>query len=179
MRKTDRTHVNRPPSTVDDYLALFYCRLGKIPTFYTIHLAQTTMSSFVGPRIFGPLGRKSLGTFGKKWTQTPQAFPQVESPNKLRNIVDTDRILESVFARQIPLPHHLGINFSSGMLAREDVAYFPSSNNTNQEVEMSNLPEIFAMNRNARRPNKANRGARPCSRSSRRWKKDQIGKRRR
>ena len=35
------------------------------------------------------------------------------------------------------------------------------------------------MNRNARRPKRANHGARPCSRSSRRFKKEKIGKRRR
>ena len=39
--------------------------------------------------------------------------------------------------------------------------------------------EISVMNRNARRPNRANHGARPCSRSSRRWKKEKVGKRRR
>ena len=41
------------------------------------------------------------------------------------------------------------------------------------------LEEISCMNRNGRRPKRANHGARPCSRSSRRWKKEQIGKRRR
>ena len=35
------------------------------------------------------------------------------------------------------------------------------------------------MNRNSRRPKRANHGARPCSRSSRRFKKEKIGKRRR
>jgi len=37
--------------------------------------------------------------------------------------------------------------------------------------------EISLMNRNARRPKRANHGARPCSRSSRRFKKEKIGKR--
>lgn len=41
------------------------------------------------------------------------------------------------------------------------------------------VEEISVMNRNARRPKRANHGARPCSRSSRRFKKEKIGKRRR
>ena len=36
---------------------------------------------------------------------------------------------------------------------------------------------IQAMNRNARRPKKANKGSRPCSRAGRRRKKEKIGKR--
>jgi hypothetical protein len=39
--------------------------------------------------------------------------------------------------------------------------------------------EISVLNRNARRPKKANKGARPCSRAARRWKKEKLGKRRR
>jgi hypothetical protein len=41
------------------------------------------------------------------------------------------------------------------------------------------VEDISFMNRNSRRPKRANHGARPCSRSSRRYKKEQIGKRRR
>ena len=37
--------------------------------------------------------------------------------------------------------------------------------------------EISVMNRNARRPKRANHGARPCSRASRRWKKEKLGRR--
>lgn len=36
---------------------------------------------------------------------------------------------------------------------------------------------IQAMNRNARKPKKANKGSRPCSRAGRRRKKEKIGKR--
>jgi hypothetical protein len=36
---------------------------------------------------------------------------------------------------------------------------------------------IQAMNRNARRPKKANKGSRPCSRAGRRKRKEKIGKR--
>lgn len=38
---------------------------------------------------------------------------------------------------------------------------------------------IWNMNRNARKPKKANKGARPCSRAARRAKKAKIGKRKR
>ena len=37
--------------------------------------------------------------------------------------------------------------------------------------------EILQMSRNSRRPKKANKGARPCSRVSRRRKKEKIGRR--
>ena len=48
------------------------------------------------------------------------------------------------------------------------------------EVPLSmndNFMPIHVMNRNARRPKKANKGKRPCSRSSRRSKKERYGKR--
>mmetsp|Transcript_10894 Transcript_10894/g.23088 ORF Transcript_10894/g.23088 Transcript_10894/m.23088 type:complete len:145 (+) Transcript_10894:154-588(+) len=49
----------------------------------------------------------------------------------------------------------------------------------NQLLEaQSNLEAVIrATNRNARRPKKANKGSRPCSRAGRRRKKEKIGKR--
>mmetsp|Transcript_16686 Transcript_16686/g.40527 ORF Transcript_16686/g.40527 Transcript_16686/m.40527 type:complete len:183 (-) Transcript_16686:450-998(-) len=51
-------------------------------------------------------------------------------------------------------------------------------NHNDNTINISNTV-LEMMNRNARKPKRANHGARPCSRSSRRKKKDEVGKRRR
>lgn len=78
----------------------------------------------------------------------------------------TDVLLDGLFSRRVPLPY-----------IQEQVSL--QSIQLNLLDQTTNLESIQTMNRNARRPNKANRGARPCSRTSRRKKKDAIGKRRR
>ena len=43
--------------------------------------------------------------------------------------------------------------------------------------DIDNIVPVVAMNRNGRRPKKANKGSRPCSRAGRRAKKERYGKR--
>ena len=59
-------------------------------------------------------------------------------------------------------------------MLQSNMFMFPSNNDVFVGME-----QIEAMNRNARRPKKANKGARPCSRASRRRKKEKLGKRKR
>ena len=55
----------------------------------------------------------------------------------------------------------------------------PQSSMAYQSQEEAAFVPLQAMNRNARKPSRANHGARPCSRRARRWKKEKIGRRRR
>jgi hypothetical protein len=76
--------------------------------------------------------------------------------------------LGHLFVGRFPLPlGHAMIQFGI-----QDPLDLPMESESTTEA-------IHAMNRNARRPKKANKGARPCSRASRREKKSKIGKRKR
>jgi hypothetical protein len=83
--------------------------------------------------------------------------------------VDLEAALGNLFMGHFPLPHWTSLSHSDRK-GNLDVAV-PASESTTESIQM--------MNRNARRPNKANHGARPCSRASRRLKKTKIGKRKR
>jgi hypothetical protein len=87
-----------------------------------------------------------------------------------------DSMLEGVFQRFVPLPHAFSLPGTTTADIIDDIWITPLT----EEERPSNDPlGIQAMNRNARRPKKANKGARPCSRASRRKKKEKIGKRKR
>lgn len=81
---------------------------------------------------------------------------------------DVDVALGNLFMGRFPLPH----GYTPSCLHLEvPLLQAAASESTTEEIQL--------LNRNARRPNKANKGARPCSRASRRKKKEQIGKRKR
>lgn len=111
-------------------------------------------------RQFGALTQKS-------WSNYLSSVGNIPSDSTCRKpSSQTDVLLDGLFSRQVPLPY-----------IQEQVSL--QSVQLNLLDQTTNLESIQTMNRNARRPNKANRGARPCSRTSRRKKKDAIGKRRR
>ena len=91
-----------------------------------------------------------------------------------RSLAETDYLLEDVFSRKLPLPLVLPPTTNGTrqelVLPTEDITVVSEPNRTQAEP-------IHAMNRNARRPKKANKGARPCSRASRRRKKEELGRR--
>lgn len=83
--------------------------------------------------------------------------------------VDLDAALGNLFMGHFPLPHWVSLSPLNG---KGDLAVaFVASDVMTEGIQM--------MNRNARHPNKANKGARPCSRVSRRQKKSKVGKRKR
>jgi hypothetical protein len=98
----------------------------------------------------------------------PNNLPQSTSSVNQINKQNPDEILDGIFSRSLPLSHAT-INCN------------PATSNPPFGIldPEADIETIQAMNRNARRPKKANRGARPCSRASRRAKKDAVGKRRR
>lgn len=81
---------------------------------------------------------------------------------------DIDTILSGWFPCRVPAS--LDAHGSSTLALPLQRIYDPS-------IFITDCEEISVMNRNARRPKRANHGARPCSRSSRRFKKEKIGKR--
>ena len=91
---------------------------------------------------------------------------------KKQELVETDLFLDGILARYMPLPRAIREQRCDPNGQDENVLDFLRELQAGFAQE-----EISVMNRNARRPRKANKGARPCSRSSRRWKKEQIGKR--
>lgn len=88
--------------------------------------------------------------------------------SRRQNLHETDALLDGIFARSIPLPHAISESCNQGN-SLDFLATLPIGIPPQEEISM--------MNRNARRPTRSNKGSRPCSRSSRRWKKSQIGKR--
>lgn len=137
-----------------------------------------------GPRDFGSLTSKGWdGLTAQQMEQlsatniyfnsdTPRNDPSTDCSFREK----TDEVLDRILGHQISLPHSVS-------LSSLDIQPMPLPH-SGLEMAFGDLPdenveEISLMNRNARRPKRANKGARPCSRSSRRWKKDQIGKRRR
>jgi hypothetical protein len=95
--------------------------------------------------------------------------------NHLGSVENLDVMLEGIFQRAFPVPHTDTAILVGGrplvciLNVPPEAVYDPSSSAAEEGVQL--------MNRNARRPNKANKGARPCSRASRRKKKEKIGKR--
>eukprot|EP00539_Tryblionella_compressa_P012389 CAMPEP_0178816250 /NCGR_PEP_ID=MMETSP0746-20121128/1250_1 /TAXON_ID=913974 /ORGANISM="Nitzschia punctata, Strain CCMP561" /LENGTH=137 /DNA_ID=CAMNT_0020477259 /DNA_START=220 /DNA_END=633 /DNA_ORIENTATION=+ len=102
--------------------------------------------------------------------------PKIASPT-----TDVDRALDRIFQRAFPLPCSL-LPEGDRTAAKNDSNHLDLPPPPRFEQEEPFFPvekDIFVMNRNARRPKKANKGARPCSRVSRRQKKEKIGKRKR
>jgi len=121
-----------------------------------LSLATTKLSlarsraPFILSRPFGALATKPFDC------RCPSQSPRVaQSPDEISEMLD------SLISRVIPSQRSLGTKPSWNLDDPSDTEF------------------LQMMNRNARRPKKANRGARPCSRASRRAKKDKIGKRRR
>ena len=112
------------------------------------------------PKIFSKSQLKRLSTS----KIAPGPFEPLES---VRGVYD-------VFSRKLPLPLVLPPTTNGTreelVLPTEDITVVSEPNRTQAEP-------IHAMNRNARRPKKANKGARPCSRASRRRKKEALGRR--
>lgn len=119
----------------------------------------------------------------KPGTSTLQWSTDVPRSRPAERAVETNDLLDVLFARCTPVARfHPDLTNS---LASRTIQPWPVTNETAVgslscfNSSPSSLEERRCMNRNGRRPNRANHGARPCSRSSRRWKKEQIGKRRR
>lgn len=114
---------------------------------------------------------------------------KVTDTNVAVNSCEVDGILDGIFCGSIPLPHFRTVTTTLPSLSLFEVESLSRVNplGNHQEMNRLSLPtsehlfneSIYAMNRNARRPKKANKGARPCSRASRRSKKEKIGKRKR
>ena len=85
----------------------------------------------------------------------------------LKSTEDVDDLMERLFQRAVPVPHG-SVHRMERVFQRSQVTAFDP---------LTSNEELQVMNRNARRPRKANKGARPCSRASRRKKKEKIGKR--
>lgn len=92
------------------------------------------------------------------------------------NYLNIDSLRGNVITRtKVPLPgtptfyDRSLFDFSSAKIE------LPQSNFQHNEIDLEET--IQAMNRNARKPKKANKGSRPCSRAARRRKKEKIGKR--
>jgi hypothetical protein len=94
---------------------------------------------------------------------------------KIENI---DSSLNRIFQRSIQVPHPTLFSSSTQIDYRNNYNY-NNSRIISDPTSDSKAEDIQVMNRNARRPKKANKGARPCSRASRRSKKEKIGKRKR
>lgn len=93
---------------------------------------------------------------------------------------EMDDLLDGILARCTPVVHKIPHNMDSLDAWKSITNDVPLGDGEwHLDTTLFQPEEISCMNRNARRPNKANHGARPCSRSSRRWKKEKIGKRRR
>jgi hypothetical protein len=100
--------------------------------------------------------------------------------------IDIDTALDRIFQRKIPVLHTTSLSTRIDDASTEYFSSFPNSIYDkvifDPRVDDSlggPAAEIQVMNRNARRPKKANKGARPCSHASRRRKKEKIGKRKR
>ena len=77
-------------------------------------------------------------------------------------------------------PQRLWLNVHPGISKQEWILPAEKANSIHHLDELlEDVETIQAMNRNARRPKKANKGSRPCSRAGRRKRKEKIGKRRR
>jgi hypothetical protein len=98
------------------------------------------------------------------------------TPQSQINRDEIDFLLEGTFQRVLPLLNHSVV--LPGGVANSRIIYDGVLNNE-QSLPTTKGGGIQVMNRNARRPKKANKGARPCSRVSRRQKKEKIGKRKR
>jgi hypothetical protein len=92
---------------------------------------------------------------------------------------DVDFMLEGMFRHSFPLIRP-SVAFP-GVMNDSKTNYHWIWNISKEEKEhpLPTCGGIQVMNRNARRPKKANKGARPCSRVSRRKKKEMIGRRKR
>eukprot|EP00980_Cylindrotheca_fusiformis_P023804 scaffold11032_cov122-Cylindrotheca_fusiformis.AAC.5 len=103
-------------------------------------------------------------------TAIGKAASGVESPRPAAEVW-----LEDLFSQRLSLPHLMIPERKPGHeIFFKSTSLRPSILDREEDIEL-----IQAMNRNARRPKKANRGSRPCSRVQRRKRKEAIGKRRR
>ncbi len=131
----------------------------------------------VSRRLMNEMPQQHLAASVPLWNAKPLPKQQVSR--------EVDDLLDCILARCTPLP---------SVIADTDRFVYQSEPSTSWNIptnemrlggywcvdpSLSESDGMSCTNRNARRPNKANHGARPCSRSSRRWKKEKIGKRRR
>jgi hypothetical protein len=146
-------------------------------------VARPSARNFVLSRHFGALTQNSgldlsLPWAGLKSADTKRSLdgrvPSNHSPQT------TDAMLENLFSRQLPLPDVIRQDVSAKNLE----LIFPSQLPLSQEdlwsivdPDYTQSQPIHALNRNARKPKKANKGARPCSRVGRRKKRSPGGKR--
>jgi hypothetical protein len=128
-------------------------------------------------RQFGALADKSYGLGSIPTRDVPWLAFGAQGRTKVDSAL-LDESLENLFSRRVPLPYSFPRNSSAKNLeislnasSQEDLSI--------EEPEEFHSEVLHTMARNTRRPKKANKGARPCSRASRRRKKEQIGKRKR
>ena len=136
---------------------------------FSVLTKQLHGKSFARSRMISGLARIDGGV------ASGPSFVSREVPKVMES---KDILLDSIFSRISPLPYTSNAKML-GEINRLLPGQWPANQWVVGPVEKSIETEIFAMNRNARRPKRANHGARPCSRSSRRWKKEKIGNRHR
>jgi hypothetical protein len=150
---------------------------------FQVHILPRTKMSLCSRAVLGfSKASKNLSSrqFGalthKSWSADYdiQAVATARSIRSEQASPTADSLLDSLFSRHLPLPHGNLSQMNSG----SDITFKANSNLSILDPEY-NLESIQTMARNSRHPKKANKGARPCSRISRRKKKEAIGKRRR
>lgn len=147
-------------------------------------IKSSPRNSFLISREFGALTQKSWGNHSlphgaeSMGTKMPMKMLK-EKVVSDQSFQTTDAMLESLFSRNLPLPHYAIMqNVNTNCYLELPALYQREDLRSIDEPDYSTQSQpIHVLNRNNRKAKKANKGARPCSRVGRRKRKEAIGKR--